>query len=138
SAQAGLALILLDQKDLSAARKLQEEILSFRRRTLPDDHPSLLSAKADLALTLRAQGDLSEARKFLEEAANGRRQQLGEHHPDTSAAEWELARTLKQLRDTAAMGPDLERLRWLIGAAEAGLSAEQKKIARELPALLPK
>jgi len=107
-------------------------------RPLPDDHPSLLSAKADLALTLRAQGDLSRARKLLEEAVAGRRQKLGEHHPDTSAAEWELAMTLQKLGDAAALAPVLERLRWLAGAEEAGLSAEQKKIALKLPALLPK
>lgn len=46
--------------------------------------------------------------------------------------------TLKQQGDAAAMAPLLQRLRWLIGAEEAGLSAEQKKIARELPAMLPK
>lgn len=84
----------MNQADLPAARKLQEQVLVASRLILGPDHPKTLSVMINLAGTLAQQGDLSGARKLEEQALASLCGNLGPNHPLTLTAMSNLAMTL--------------------------------------------
>jgi hypothetical protein len=101
--QANLALCVAnrdyERADYGSARKLEEQVLEVRRRTLGEEHRGTLAAMDNLALTLSDQGDLGGARKLQEQVLAASRRVLGEEHPDTLRTMNNLASTLFQHGD---------------------------------------
>ena len=62
-----LAATLYELGDLAGARKLEEQLLSTRRRLLGEGHPDTLTAMASLSAMLCEQGDLAGAREVQEQ-----------------------------------------------------------------------
>lgn len=97
SVKHNLALALFYMGELTAARKLQEEVLLLRRRILGDeDHYTVLSMN-NLALTLQDLGEHKASLSLLEEATNISRRVLGVEHPSTLKADHNRANTLRMM-----------------------------------------
>jgi hypothetical protein len=92
-----LAFALGALGDLQAARVLDEDTLTRRRRVLGDDHPATLSSASNLALRLADLGDLQAARVLAEDTLARRRRLLGDDHLHTLHSE----RVLRSIRDQA-------------------------------------
>jgi tetratricopeptide (TPR) repeat protein len=85
SSQNALALLLLAQGEISAARSLFERALSIREARDADSRDTA-SSLHDLARLLRRQGDLAGARQLLDRALALRESLLGSAHPETAAS----------------------------------------------------
>jgi tetratricopeptide (TPR) repeat protein len=70
---------------------MREEVLAFRQKHLPEDHPDHLKALSRLALSKHAAGDHSEGVKIQENVLALSRKALGDSHPDTIALMLDLA-----------------------------------------------
>jgi hypothetical protein len=79
------------------ALTLDQQILSYRRRLLGEDHPTTLRSMNNLAATLRDLGDLDGARQLHEQTLAGYRRVLGEDHPDTLTSMNNLAELRREL-----------------------------------------
>ncbi|MGW7355739.1 FxSxx-COOH system tetratricopeptide repeat protein [Streptomyces sp. NPDC054802] len=108
-----------DLGEYDEARRIIEDTLERRRRTLGQDHPDTLNSANDLASALDRLGEYEEARRIIEDTLERRRRTLGQDHPDTlnsannfanaldSLGEYEEARRI--IEDT------LERRRRVLG-----------------------
>jgi len=92
-----LALVTLDQGDLSTARSLHERALAIRESHLASDHPDIGWSSNDLAGVLRAQGDLDGSRSLYERALAIREARLGPDHLDTATSLVDLGVVLAKL-----------------------------------------
>ena len=89
-----LARLLKDQGKLAEAEPLFREALTFRRRTLGDEHPHTLISISSMASLLKAQGKLGEAEPLYREALTVSRRTLGDEHPSTLASIGNMASLL--------------------------------------------
>lgn len=73
-----------DIGDAAEARRIAEDTLARRRRTLGSDAPQTLQSANDLAVILNRLGiSASQAREVYEDTLARRRRVLGDDHPDT-------------------------------------------------------
>ncbi|WP_093835028.1 tetratricopeptide repeat protein [Streptomyces sp. SolWspMP-5a-2] len=72
-------------------------MLTHRRTSLGDTHPSTLTTRHELARVLHDQGELGRARSEFEAVLTHRRASLGDTHPNTLTTRHELD-GLQQLR----------------------------------------
>ncbi len=72
-----------------------------RERTLPEDHPDLLSARNNLAGSMHVVGDLAGARALREAVLAGYERTLPADHPDLLLARNNLANSMHQMGDLA-------------------------------------
>jgi tetratricopeptide (TPR) repeat protein len=91
SSMGNLAHVLFDQGKPDEARKLVEQELEIRRRTLGPEHADTLESMNNLAVVLHDQGKRDEARKLYEQALEIKRRILGPEHPDTLMSMHNLA-----------------------------------------------
>ena len=68
------------------ALKLQEEVLEFRQRVQPKDHPDIATSMLGLGSTYGKLGRDKEALKLHEEALECFKHVLPEDHPDIAAS----------------------------------------------------
>ena len=128
-----LAETLRAQGDLPGARDLQEKVLATTSRVLGADHPHTLRNMNNLALTLSAQGDVQGARDLQEKVLETRLTTLGPRHPATTLVQWNMLQTYASLQDQTAIRDLLPQMQWLLQADPASLSAQQLRIAQQLP-----
>ncbi|MFG3047377.1 FxSxx-COOH system tetratricopeptide repeat protein [Streptomyces sp. NPDC048202] len=83
------------------ARRIIEDTLARRRRTLGDDHPDTLQSANDLASALHSFDEQVESRRMDEDTLARRRRVLGDDHPDTLESAHNLAATLYSLGEHA-------------------------------------
>ena len=114
-----------DDPDLKEARRLHEEVLATRRRTLGPEHPDTITSMNNLAETLRSQGDLSGARRLYEAVLELRRRVLGSDHHDTLTSMNNLAETLRESRPSRALDSRVLR-EVMVLAHEIEISQERK------------
>jgi tetratricopeptide (TPR) repeat protein len=67
-ARSGLADVIMEQGDLSAAEAMHTDILETRRRVLGDKHRHTIRSLRSLALVLMKREKFSEAEKLMREA----------------------------------------------------------------------
>jgi tetratricopeptide (TPR) repeat protein len=89
------------QGDLAGARKLHEEVLAARQRTMGRGHADTLAAANNLAVTLALQGEFAQARALQEEVLTAQKRILGPDHPNTLSAASNLANTVEAQGDFA-------------------------------------
>ncbi|MFE2630520.1 FxSxx-COOH system tetratricopeptide repeat protein, partial [Streptomyces sp. NPDC059374] len=89
------------------ARRIIEDTLERRRRTLGADHPDTLHSANDLGATLAGLGEYTEAQRLHEDTLERRRRTLGADHPDTLNSASNLANS------TASLGKHVEARRLL-------------------------
>ncbi len=88
--------------DHGAARTLDEDTLTRRRRILGDDHPNTLTSANNLANRLAELGEHGAARTLDEDTLTRRRRILGDEHPDTLGSASNLALDLAALGEHEA------------------------------------
>lgn len=86
-----------DLGDIWEARKIIEDALVRRRRTLGDDDPDTLQSANDLAATLCSLGEYRESLHIHQDTLARRRRVLGDDHPQTLQSAGNLAVTLSRL-----------------------------------------
>ncbi|MCP3963605.1 MAG: tetratricopeptide repeat protein [bacterium] len=99
SSMSSFAETIREQGEVSAARRLHEEVLRKRAAILGPEHPDVSSSMNDLAETLRMQGDLAAAHQLHQDTLNLRRNILGVEHPDTLSSMANLADTIREEGD---------------------------------------
>jgi tetratricopeptide (TPR) repeat protein len=92
-----LAIVLADQGDLDAARRLHERALAIREARLGPDHPDTAESLNILAGVLADEGDLAGARTLHERALAIFEAGLGPDHPDTVRSRERLAAVVAAL-----------------------------------------
>jgi len=108
-------MVLHAQGDLPAARRLHEQVLDVRQKTLPPDHPDLGASLFGLAQVLEDLGEREKARPRMEKALDIHQKSMGNDHPDTVVMRAHLAKLLSNLGEMAAMRPHLQQLLTLTG-----------------------
>jgi tetratricopeptide (TPR) repeat protein len=103
-----LALIQLEQRDLSAARKSIDQAIEIDLKQLPDP-PSLATRYANLSLIQKAQGHLEEAGANLERAIEIQKTHSGEDHPIFAIRYNNLAMIRQDQSDLPAAQSNMER-----------------------------
>lgn len=138
-----LALVHLERGENDAARRLLEECLAFRRRTLGEEHPDTVILLHNLARALFA-SDREEGIALAERVLSLRRARFGPAHPATLRSQSNLAffrlgngeaEAARQLFDAAldelgAGGEALLRGLLIRGRGECLLQLEQRPDAR--------
>lgn len=131
-----LANVLRAQGDHRSARELDEDTLARQRRSLPEDHPSLLITTGSLAADLRALGRFDEALRLDRRIHSGFREIFGEDHSRTLRAANNLAIDLRLTGDSEAarrLDEDIVRRRTaLIGPLHPYTLASRSHYARDL------
>jgi len=87
--------------ELKAAKRMWEQVLAVRTRTLPDDHPDLQRARSGLAQTIKLLGDLVGARALEEQVLAVYTRTLPDEHLDLQRARGNLVVTMASLGDLA-------------------------------------
>ncbi|MGW1391033.1 FxSxx-COOH system tetratricopeptide repeat protein [Streptomyces nigra] len=90
-----------DLGEHTKARRVIEDTLARRRRTLGDDHPDTLQSANDLASALHNLDEDAESRRMDEDTLARRRRTLGDDHPETLQSAHNLAATLHKLGEHA-------------------------------------
>jgi hypothetical protein len=91
-----LAAALHGLGERQAARRLDEDTLTRRRRVLGDDHPDTLRSANGLAADLHALGEFDVARTMDEDTLSRYRRVLGDDHPETLRTAESLQRIRRQ------------------------------------------
>ncbi|GGW33788.1 ATP-binding protein [Streptomyces lucensis JCM 4490] len=106
--------------DYAEARRITEDILERRGRTLGADHPDTLHSAQSLASALFYLGEYEKARGMVEDILARRRLILGPDHPNTLASAHALGSALFHLEEYAEdrriTEDTLERRRRVLGA----------------------
>ena len=63
------ARVLLESRDLLAAKEILEEVLVAREQSLPSDHPELLGTRLQLGMAMSGVGELRDATDLFEQLA---------------------------------------------------------------------
>ncbi len=92
-----LARTAFELRSYDAGAEAMEQVLSFRLRTLPDDHPDLQRERGNAAVLHFLRGNLHEARGIQRALLDVYERILPEEHPDRLLAEWNLGATLSTL-----------------------------------------
>lgn len=86
-----IGVVNLNFGRLQQAQMLLENVVTFRRKELGEEHPDTLAAKNELANVYSAQARRKEAEELYRQIVESRRKQLGEEHPETLRARSNLA-----------------------------------------------
>jgi eukaryotic-like serine/threonine-protein kinase len=79
-----LAQVLMETGELARAESLEREVLEFRRRQLPADHPNVGLAASNLALALNRRGKPREAEPLYRESLAIARKVYGDESSNTA------------------------------------------------------
>ncbi|MEU0184334.1 FxSxx-COOH system tetratricopeptide repeat protein [Streptomyces sp. NPDC006207] len=115
-----------DTRNHAAARTLDEDTLTRRRRVLGEDHPDTLMTATSLAIRLAALGETEQARTLAEDTLARQCRVLGEDHPSTLMTATSLAIRLAALGET-------EQARTL---AEDTLARQRRVLGEDHPSTL--
>ena len=83
NAKERLVRVLEDTGDHDRAEKLIREVLAYEKKTLPDNHPNILSGQDKLAGILRRKGVLGEAEKLYKSTLEGYKKIFGKENQAT-------------------------------------------------------
>ena len=94
---ANYASFVQTQGQYQEALQLRQEVLEFRKRVLPEDHPDIARSMHNLAASLSNLGEHQEAMQLQREVLEFNKRVLPEDHPDIAASMHNLAISLGDL-----------------------------------------
>ena len=139
SAFNNLAVRLLNLSEFQSALKIQEHVVSVRRRVLDPEDPILWVSQSNLAQIYFGLGDLQTARRLQEDGLEFFERVLGPDHPHTLGTKSNLSITLSSLGELAAaqtlQEDALEAQNRLLGAEHPSTLTTRTNLADTLKTL---
>ena len=132
SMRASLAAMLRDLGELGKARAIQEQVVEATSRVLGPEHPQTLDAKVSLARILYAQGNRSQASSLLTESLAISTRIHGKQHSSSSEIAWQLAESCGPHEANKRRAIIMENFSWLSTQRPDQITAQQKKIKKDL------
>jgi tetratricopeptide (TPR) repeat protein len=127
-----LATMLLDLGEPAQAGVTAQQVVEARTRLLGEAHSKTLAAMAVLATILASQGDVEGALSLLTDGLDIALRVFGQRHTVTTEAAWHLVENCGPHQAAMQRRLTIQYLSWLTRAQPDHLSANQKRIKRNL------